>query len=609
MLRGFGPEASKSLNSSGAPGQLFVIAHGSFIVLLTSDFNLQVSPVNDVLLPSTVGAKLFTCNPPIKPPSAGALDTPPSTSPLLKINSDCTKLACYWDRTCYVIDLPPLSVFEDVDSYNVPAELSASKIPLIFPIIQLEWHPLSPKHLCILNSKRLDVYNLALKSKHWEAWYEAPGFVSFCFGSVNAPSWTRFSIIFIDRFGKISLLCPIIPYGVVLSKQQFQELRKLSKFIQASKIDNSHVESILNAFVENKESQQMVYVPKENVRNVAMQSVVANVSKTPLPSGTLALQVASLPHEFPFLHVIRLYNSGHLDVLVGFHPVEPRWQASQLNLDVSVINLRRNLIANWKADSFSQIVLHSNEHGVLIRAGCNLYSAELLGFDFLKKIVDSGATLGTALNDDSKDSPAEKLRAIMNGVWHSDLVSDDALNGVAFSVLGFERTVVQVNSRFEFFYVYAKELKGLRGEQEIIVPGAVRVSTENEFSEVKESPVPDNFQTLATRLRTLRGDAEKITNQTEFDTLNGQFGELVDELYAIGSSEEMQTLQQAQREIMSLGSRVERLEGLVKQSSKYSHDDVALSSFLKDLQNSVPEYQQSLIIVISSLFLNFVSRC
>jgi ribosomal protein S15P/S13E len=202
--------------------------------------------------------------------------------------------------------------------------------------------------------------------------------------------------------------------------------------------------------------------------------------------------------------------------------------------------------------------------------------------------------LTNILDDDSKDSQVENLRAVVNGPWLSGSISSDAFKGGAFAVFGLDRIIVIVNSSFEFSYRSLREWYA--GQKTIDGPLS---KSGSDVVDVKESPVPEEFQSVLNNLKTLRTDAQNSTSEADIEKLNERLSSCVDKVYSIASSDEMKSLQAAQVEVETLSSRIERMEKHLKQSSKYSADDIAAARFLKDLQVSIPEYQGSLSFVIS----------
>lgn len=503
-----------------------------------------------------------------------------------------------------------------MDSEHVEIECKSVKQPLIFPILQLEWHPLSSNHLCILNVKRLDFYNFGRESKFWENWIDSNNCVSFCFGGHDA--WNAFTIMMMDRSGKISLFCPIIPNGTEILKEHFDQI---SNQIPQTQLSRQNTEIILKNFKLDANTSNYYYLPSENPSHLRPQLVGTSHSKVALPAQVLALQLQSFPQGFPFLHCIRLYSSGHIDALVGLSPSEPCWgvsrpgQTETESFQFAVLN--RSLLAPWSdpitGSGYIEIIKNDNDpRGILIRNGKDAYAAQMCGFGSLLQLINCGPSLSSLQLHESKEKDdvskfaKEAFIATLENPWMNNLLSFesdskgnvevpvDSSKGVGISDFGLGSVVLGLSSQFSLSFAETKNIEGFCG-QKIVIPESSQTSIAvSEILELREAPLPKMYSTLAKKVSDLKLRIQSATDEMSLDELSISLAQVIDEVSSISSLEEIASLKNSQVEIETMTGRVRRMDEFLSQSIQLTPQEVEIAMFLQSVQENLPVFHDSL---------------
>lgn len=117
---------------------------------------------------------------------------------------------------------------ENKYDYNVLFECHPNDL-----ILKVQWHPLSDTHIVVLLQsqvlKIIDTFSYEVT----DIPLHQTDYVSFCFGP--CVDWMRLCVFLIDSKGNVSYICPVLPYGAILSSSSISELKQ---WLQNEKIKN-----------------------------------------------------------------------------------------------------------------------------------------------------------------------------------------------------------------------------------------------------------------------------------------------------------------------------------------------------------------------------------
>jgi hypothetical protein len=91
-------------------------------------------------------------------------------------------------------------------------------------ITKVRWHPMCEHHVVLLvRTEILYVVDVVLADFQEVPLKSNTSYASFCFGP--EVDWMRFSVLLLEESGAVSLLCPIIPLGAIVSRTALDEIR------------------------------------------------------------------------------------------------------------------------------------------------------------------------------------------------------------------------------------------------------------------------------------------------------------------------------------------------------------------------------------------------
>jgi hypothetical protein len=498
------------------------------------------------------------------------------------------------------------SAFEDLKKekrITLHQDILCTKQFLVLPILQLDWHPLSPNHLFILNLERLNLYNFGKESKTWELWIDSANSVSFCFG--GGDGWSIFSIILIKRNGELHGICPIIPFSAAISAIQLESMRS---YKTADALTQKNLDIILGDFQYDEYSGSYLYLPKSILPNLKLQKIVSSTSKIVLPSNAQAIKLFSTPDTHPFLHCMAIYDSGHVDVLIAETGIEPAWGIVRSGIQdknaMRMLNVYRYEISDWmqvpQNMAYVETYTHPSEiDGFLIRYGPHVYAVQLL--EILNVLL--------SLDDIPEgEEPNESIEQLFSMTWSSSIVSFKRLSeneldiscGLQFIETGVERKLLVLNPDFRFFTKPTSDVKGLYSEA--FDPEMDKSKIRVDVSSIEGlQPVGAS----SSKIENLKKELHKLMPSLENSALDRdpkiakKFRDLVLEINNLAEEPEFTNLQDAFVELKNLSKRAMRMESTLIDSIRYSEQDKRIAKTLEDIQRSVPVISKSIEIVCS----------
>jgi hypothetical protein len=92
-------------------------------------------------------------------------------------------------------------------------------------ILKVQWHPLSDTHLVLLlQSHKILLVDVLTGQITEIPLDETTDYISFTFGP--CVDWMRLCLFLVDATGAISYLCPVLPYGSILSSHSIYEFKQ-----------------------------------------------------------------------------------------------------------------------------------------------------------------------------------------------------------------------------------------------------------------------------------------------------------------------------------------------------------------------------------------------
>jgi hypothetical protein len=476
---------------------------------------------------------------------------------------------------------------------------------LTYPIIQLEWHPLSPNHLFILNSKRLDLYNFGKESKQWELWIDSQNSISFCFG--GGEGWSLFSVLLVKRSGELYCACPIIPFGTALSPAQFE---KICSYKSANSLSEKNLKWIISDFSFDEYSGSYLYLPKSIPPNLKVQKLSCSTSKITLPSMSQAIRLFSTPYTHHFLHCMVIYDTGYIDVFVAESGVEPSWglirSTSSIHDEYSVrmLNVHRYEISEWrlvpKNYAYVDIIMHLSEiDGFLLRYGPHVYAVQLL------EILN--ALLGLDDIPEGRE-PDDSMQTLFGMSWNSSLVtfSDacqndiDISGGVQFIEIGLDRKILAVSPDFKFLCIATSSVNGLRSEK--FDPEIEKLKLSVDLSAI-ENLAPSSSSVTITKIKKLKTELANLMSSIKNSSAENdpiiarRLRDIILDTEKLLDEPEMVHLHDAFFELENLSRCSLRMESDLVRSIQYSEQDQEIAKQLEDISLDLPHSSKSLAIV------------
>lgn len=92
-------------------------------------------------------------------------------------------------------------------------------------ILKVQWHPLSDTHLVLLlQSHKILLVDVLTAQTTEIPLDDTTDYISFTFGP--CVDWMRLCLFLVDSTGDISYICPVLPYGSILSSHSIHELKQ-----------------------------------------------------------------------------------------------------------------------------------------------------------------------------------------------------------------------------------------------------------------------------------------------------------------------------------------------------------------------------------------------
>lgn len=549
------------------------------------------------------GTRRLRLDPPVD--IASKDDTPVT----LRVNEAGERLAIWYGRTCYVWELPAVHQMTAQDTQVLELK-NPKKLLLTAEILQLEWHPLSGHHLCVMTANRISLYNMARRQNFWEAWFETNAAVAFVFG--GRLNWAQFTIFLANGIGEIGILCPVIPEGAVITSEQLKKLREAPEMRSVSGLSRKNFETVVNCSfreVEESNGTLFVYDPASSKRkepskgtllgSVKYQKVsFANNSKiscaSPSSQAPKLLSMIAFPMYYRFIHFIRIYDSGTVDLCVILSPVVPSWgvnSSSSVSTPAmkSCISLYRFHLRDWVVPLNASPVVSSFFDPTLLEGAFICVDDRIYGFEVRGLDLISLSLQGT-------DSHREALGEILRSTWKSQLCSEEASFGFTVHNANFDPSLLTASASPIFIRSFAfthtlriiEDVLELPKKESLIVGDALPAPFTSE-----ESDLLAEVAAIREEIKNCDEvkDAEKLKILAkDLFTVLKKVHDLESSFSLSKSPSSKQKLSEIFSSVRRFQSRVETLEKVIDRAYTYSRSEISALCDLQQFKNSVSEF-------------------
>lgn len=439
---------------------------------------------------------------------------PRSAGPWIKVNDNGTALAVVWETGVSIVNLP----------YSLDGgrkiQCHSSHINSPNSIRQVLFHPLANNHIYILNCSNLLGYSLDSGVSSWESAVPVPGAVDFAFS--GASSWNALTIVVMFPSGSLSQLCPIAPSGLCLT---LEHLSSLADALDREKSKQRHAMMFLDSFTWNDELQCCEMKPSHALPSTALVPLLGP------ENGDSALSIASFGHRLPFMHFVRIFASGTVELLISTDVPQPVWSgpaSSTLQSSVQLTTLFQHELEGWlspkdlKLDT--SIELHAPDlRYAVVRNAQSAYLVELRGLTEI-------ASLYNAQTEDDRIAIIAEVDILLSKSLHQKQIvfpggGSNCAGGIVFLSDAEEPTIMALNdvSLGTVQTIDIAEMDVLVDERYIGLPDTTKPEFEQEAEEIRDhfSRDPNHLRKDIDSLRdVLEQDCSGMTDEERFTSMS-----------------------------------------------------------------------------------------
>lgn len=495
----------------------------------------------------------------------------------LLINPTGSHIALYTPKLCHVLHLPmPSHMYLPNKSFLCPITQLASS-----NIIQVQWHSMSPLHLCILETDTFVLYDLGDPEKLIEETLDSESSVAFCLGSNYG--WNAFSVFLMGENGELRLVCPLVPQRCCITESHYKQLLIGSRAY--ARTNRGMFDVFMSQFERQYREDQFVYTFKRSAcKGPNTQSIECDTLK-----GSKCVSLFTTNTYQPTFPIYALQSNGMLSLFICSFPIQPEFRriSSRSSLPAGTNKLIKAHSA--QLDPFqaeNSILLRQSLKFALFSTLSHVFAVHLVGHDGLMEVCrDDDITLLS--NELKGEWVCEPMRVKSKGLDACfGLVVSSAFGSID-AILSIDKNLKLLCCENAFDQLSFKVSSLISHTVELVHPNDV---VRNIPKDVVESSVPlidteEHFKVL----NVLRESLEKIGSEKAIQKWLEQFQNFIkdvsDTFHTVNSSVKegviaSEMIEDLDHRIHIISRRIHRIEQAVVQGGH--SEDIRLARAVEE---------------------------